>query len=176
MKKILMTLLASAAALAAGASLAQSQGVSKDEILVGSIQDLSGPLAAFGKAVRQGMLLRAEEVNEREAPELYGIVRRLSQRAGLPMPRVYTIPEEAPNAFATGRDPNHGAVAVTHGLVRLLDRNELAGVIAHELAHIKNRDTLVMTVAATLAGAIGMLASAYSRVNAMPKRSPRNLR
>src|SRR5512137_1514076 len=105
----------------------------------------------------------AEEVNEREAPELYGLVRRLSQRAGLPMPRVYTIPEEAPNAFATGRDPNHGAVAVTHGLVRLLDRNELAGVIAHELAHIKNRDTLIMTVAATLAGAIGMLANMAQR-------------
>jgi heat shock protein HtpX len=101
----------------------------------------------------------AQEVNEREAPELHGLVRRLSQRAGLPMPRVYVIPEEAPNAFATGRDPNHGAVAVTHGLLRLLDRNELAGVIAHELAHIKHRDTLIMTVAATLAGAIGMLAN-----------------
>jgi heat shock protein HtpX len=101
----------------------------------------------------------AEEVSEREAPELYGMVRRLSQRAGMPMPRVYLIPEEAPNAFATGRDPSHGAVAVTHGLLRLLDRNELAGVVAHELAHIKNRDTLIMTVAATLAGAIGMLAN-----------------
>jgi heat shock protein HtpX len=101
----------------------------------------------------------AEEVNERDAPELYAMVRRLSQRAGLPMPRVYMIPEEAPNAFATGRDPKHGAVAVTRGLVRLLDRNELAGVIAHELAHIKHRDTLIMTVAATLAGAIGMLAN-----------------
>jgi heat shock protein HtpX len=101
----------------------------------------------------------AQEVSEREAPELHGLVRRLSQRAGLPMPRVYVIPEEAPNAFATGRDPNHGAVAVTHGLLRLLDRNELAGVIAHELAHIKHRDTLIMTVAATLAGAIGMLAN-----------------
>jgi len=101
----------------------------------------------------------AQEVNEREAPELHGLVRRLSQRARLPMPRVYVIPEEAPNAFATGRDPKHGAIAVTHGLLRLLDRDELAGVIAHELAHIKSRDTLIMTVAATLAGAISMLAN-----------------
>jgi heat shock protein HtpX len=101
----------------------------------------------------------AQEVTEREAPELHGLVRRLSQRAGLPMPRVHVIPEEAPNAFATGRSPAHGAVAVTHGLLRLLDRNELSGVIAHELAHIKNRDTLIMTIAATLAGAIGMLAN-----------------
>ena len=101
----------------------------------------------------------ARKVAERDAPELYGMVRRLSQHAGLPMPRVYLIPEEAPNAFATGRNPAHGAVAVTHGLMRILDREELAGVIAHELAHIKHRDTLVMTVAATLAGAISMLAN-----------------
>jgi heat shock protein HtpX len=101
----------------------------------------------------------AQEVTERDAPELYGLVRRLAQRAGLPMPRVYVIPEEAPNAFATGRAPAHGAVAITHGLTRTLDRDELAGVIAHELAHIKNRDTLIMTIAATLAGAISMLAN-----------------
>lgn len=101
----------------------------------------------------------AEEVADREAPELHGLVRRLSQRAGLPMSRAYLIPEEAPNAFATGRDPDHAAVAITHGLMRLLDREELAGVIAHELAHIKHRDTLIMTIAATLAGAIGMLAN-----------------
>jgi len=101
----------------------------------------------------------AQEVTEREAPELYGLVRRLAQRAKLPMPRVYMISEEAPNAFATGRSPAHGAVAVTHGLTRILDRDELAGVIAHELAHIKNRDTLIMTIAATLAGAISMLAN-----------------
>ena len=101
----------------------------------------------------------AQEVSYSDAPELHGMVRRLALRAGLPMPKVYIIHEEAPNAFATGRDPAHGAVAVTHGLMRILDRNELAGVIAHELAHIKNRDTLVMTIAATLAGAIGMLAN-----------------
>jgi heat shock protein HtpX len=101
----------------------------------------------------------AQEVSEREAPELHAMVRRLARRAGLPMPRVYLMADEAPNAFATGRDPAHGAVAVTRGLMRVLDRDELAGVIAHELAHIQHRDTLVMTVAAALAGAISMLAN-----------------
>jgi heat shock protein HtpX len=100
----------------------------------------------------------AEEVTEFQAPDLVGMVRHLARRADLPMPRVYVIPQEAPNAFATGRNPQHGAVAVTEGLMRLLDREELAGVIAHELGHIKNRDTLIMTVSATIAGAISMLA------------------
>jgi heat shock protein HtpX len=101
----------------------------------------------------------AHEVSERDAPELHAIVRELAQRAALPMPRVYLIPEEAPNAFATGRSPRHGAVAVTAGLMRLLDRRELAGVIAHELGHVKNRDTLVMTITAAIAGALSMLAN-----------------
>jgi heat shock protein HtpX len=101
----------------------------------------------------------AQEVTEAQAPELVGMVRHLARRAELPMPRVYIIPQEAPNAFATGRNPQHGAVAVTEGIMRLLDRDELAGVIAHELGHIKNRDTLVMTVSATIAGAISMLAN-----------------
>ena len=101
----------------------------------------------------------AREVTEAQAPELHALVRHLARRAGLPMPRVYVIPEEAPNAFATGRSPQTAAVAVTEGIVRLLDREELAGVIAHELGHIKHRDTLIMTVAATIAGAIGMLAN-----------------
>jgi heat shock protein HtpX len=100
----------------------------------------------------------AREVSPHEAPELHQLVQRLAQRAGIPMPRVYIIPSEAPNAFATGRDPQHGAVAVTEGILRLLDTDELAGVLAHELGHIRNRDTLIMTVAATLAGAITMLA------------------
>ena len=100
----------------------------------------------------------AREVSLHEAPELYRLVQRLAQRAGIPMPRVYIIPSDAPNAFATGRNPQHGAVAVTEGILRLLDENELAGVLAHELGHIRNRDTLIMTVAATLAGAITMLA------------------
>jgi heat shock protein HtpX len=100
----------------------------------------------------------AREVSLREAPELYRLVQRLAQRAGIPMPRVYIIPSDAPNAFATGRNPQHGAVAVTEGIMRMLDEDELAGVLAHELGHVRNRDTLIMTVAATLAGAITMLA------------------
>lgn len=103
-------------------------------------------------------MYRAQEVSPREAPELHRLVQRLAQRAGIPMPRVYIIPSDAPNAFATGRNPQHGAVAVTEGIMRLLDEDELAGVLAHELGHIRNRDTLIMTVAATLAGAITMLA------------------
>jgi heat shock protein HtpX len=100
----------------------------------------------------------AREVSPHEAPELHQLVQRLAQRAGIPMPRVYIIPSDAPNAFATGRNPQHGAVAVTEGILRMLDTDELAGVLAHELGHIRNRDTLIMTVAATLAGAITMLA------------------
>jgi heat shock protein HtpX len=101
----------------------------------------------------------AREISEPAAPELYSIVRALALRARIPMPRVYIIAEDAPNAFATGRSPQHAAVAVTEGLLRRLDRAEIAGVLAHELAHVKNRDTLVMTVAATLAGAVSMLAN-----------------
>ncbi|WP_353684477.1 zinc metalloprotease HtpX [Thermodesulfovibrio sp. 3907-1M] len=100
----------------------------------------------------------AKEVTEAEAPELYSIVRRLSQRAGLPMPRVYIIDSEQPNAFATGRSPKHGVVAVTTGIMRILSREELEGVIGHELAHIKHRDILISTIAATIAGAISYLA------------------
>jgi len=103
-------------------------------------------------------MYRAREVSEWEAPELHEIVERLAQRAGIPKPRVYIIPTQTPNAFATGRNPNHAAVAVTEGILRLLSREELEGVIAHELAHIKHRDTLIMTVAATIAGAIAVLA------------------
>ena len=100
----------------------------------------------------------AQPVDEAQAPELYRMVRTLATRAQLPMPRVYMIPEDAPNAFATGRNPEHAAVAVTEGITRILDRDELEGVLAHELAHIRNRDTLIMTVAATLAGAITYVA------------------
>lgn len=100
----------------------------------------------------------AKEVSEAEAPELYSIVRRLSQRAGLPMPKVYIIESEQPNAFATGRSPKHGVVAVTTGIMRILSREELEGVIGHELAHIKHRDILISTIAATIAGAISYLA------------------
>ncbi|GIX47926.1 MAG: protease HtpX [Candidatus Tectimicrobiota bacterium] len=101
----------------------------------------------------------ARPISEAEAPGLYRTVRHLAQRAGLPMPRVYLLPSEAPNAFATGRNPRHAAVAVTQGLLRLLDQREVEGVLAHELAHIKNRDTLIMTVTATIASAIMFLAN-----------------
>jgi heat shock protein HtpX len=100
----------------------------------------------------------AREVSESEAPELYGIVRRLAQKAEIPMPKVYMIDEEQPNAFATGRDPKHAAVAVTIGIMRLLSPEELQGVIGHELAHVKHRDILISTIAATIAGAISYLA------------------
>ena len=103
-------------------------------------------------------MYRARPVTEAEAPELHSIVRILVQKAGMPMPKVYIIPEEAPNAFATGRDPEHAVVAVTEGIMRLLTREELSGVLAHELAHIKHRDMLTGTIVATLAGAISMLA------------------
>ena len=100
----------------------------------------------------------AQEVDDRTAPEFVGLVRELATRAGLPMPRVYLMDNPQPNAFATGRNPNHAAVAATTGLLRMLDTRELAAVIAHELGHIKNRDTLTMTVTATIAGAVSMLA------------------
>ena len=102
-------------------------------------------------------MYRARQVAEREAPELYGVVRELTMRAGLPMPKVYIMDNPAPNAFATGRNPEHSAVAVTTGILGILSRDELAGVIGHELAHIKNRDILISTVAATIAGAISYI-------------------
>ena len=101
----------------------------------------------------------AKEVDERSAPEYYGIVRDLAKRAGLPMPRVYVLNSEQPNAFATGRNPQNAAVAASTGLLQALSYEEVAGVMAHELAHIQNRDTLTMTLTATIAGAISMLAN-----------------
>ena len=95
-------------------------------------------------------MYRAEEVTEAKAPELYGIVAELAQRAQIPMPKVYVIPSETPNAFATGRNPAHAAVAATQGILRILTRDELRGVLAHELSHVRNRDTLISCVAATL--------------------------
>jgi heat shock protein HtpX len=103
-------------------------------------------------------IYRAKPVTREEAPQLYRIVERLTQKAGLPMPRIYLLPHEAPNAFATGRNPKNAAVAVTQGLLRLLSEEELEGVLAHELAHVKNRDILISSIAATLAGAIMLLA------------------
>jgi len=104
-------------------------------------------------------MYRARQVTEAEAPELVGLVRSLSQRARLPMPKVWIVPSPAPNAFATGRNPQHAAVAVTEGLLQIMNRDQLEGVLAHELGHITNRDTLISAVAATLAGVIMMLAN-----------------
>jgi len=104
-------------------------------------------------------MYRAQEVSESSAPDLYNIVRNLAMRASLPMPSVFIIPEQTPNAFATGRNENHAVVAVTEGIMRILNKEELEGVIAHELSHIKNKDMLISSIAATIAGAISMLAT-----------------
>jgi heat shock protein HtpX len=129
-----------------------------------------GMLVALGLAVATNLfaywnsdkvvlsMYGAQEVDRQTAPGLYGIVEQLVTRAGLPMPRVYIIESDQPNAFATGRDPEHAAVVASTGLLRMLSSEELAGVMAHELSHVKNRDTLIMTITAMLAGGIGMLA------------------
>src|SRR5512145_2394923 len=140
-------------------------------LLIGSaVGGEQGMIMAFGLAVVMNVgaywfsdkiVLRmygAREVSEADAPSLHGTVRRLSIAAGIPMPKVYVIPSDCPNAFATGRNPAHAAVAVTEGIMRLLSQDELEGVLAHELGHVKNRDILIGTIAATLAGAIMMLA------------------
>jgi heat shock protein HtpX len=101
----------------------------------------------------------AQPIGETEAPVVHRIVRRLATRAGIPMPKLYLIPAEAPNAFATGRSPQHAAVAVTQGILQIMDEAELEGVLAHELSHVLNRDVLISTVAATIGGAISMLAN-----------------
>mgnify|MGYP000674048316 CR=1 FL=1 len=104
-------------------------------------------------------MYKAREATPGQAPELYGLIRDLAGRAALPTPKVYIIPQDAPNAFATGRNPENAVVAVTQGLLNIMNRDELAGVLGHELAHVKNRDILIGTIAATMAGAIMMLAS-----------------
>ena len=104
-------------------------------------------------------MYRAREATPDQAPEIYRMVAELTQRAGLPMPKVYVIPDENPNAFATGRNPQNAVVAVTEGLVRIMNREEVMGVLAHELAHVKNRDILIGSIAATMAGAVMILAT-----------------
>ena len=104
-------------------------------------------------------MYKAREVDDSTAPQFVAMVRELAQNAGIPMPKVYLIDEDAPNAFATGRNPAHAAVAATTGIIRVLSARELRGVMAHELAHVKHRDILISTVSATMAGAIGMLAN-----------------
>ena len=103
-------------------------------------------------------MYRAQPVTREELPRAYDVVERLCAKQGLPMPKIYVIPSESPNAFATGRNPKHASVAVTHGILQLLDDEELEGVLAHELGHVKNRDILTSSIAATLAGAITMVA------------------
>lgn len=104
-------------------------------------------------------MYRASEVTQAESPELYDIVRTIAFKANMPMPRIYVIPEKSPNAFATGRNPEHAVVAVTQGLLELMNRDEIMGVLAHEMAHVKNRDILIGSIAATMAGAIMILAN-----------------
>jgi heat shock protein HtpX len=135
-----------------------------------SLGGQQGMVVAFGLAVAMNLfsywfsdkvvlaMYGARPISEAEAPRLYAIVRRLATRAQIPMPPVYLIPTDALNAFATGRSPDHAAVAVTEGILRVLDEDELEGVLAHELSHVRNRDVLISTIAATLAGAITYLA------------------
>lgn len=104
-------------------------------------------------------MYRAREITPQEVPDIYEMVRSLTQRAGLPMPKIYLIPQDTPNAFATGRNPQHAVIAVTRGLLELMDKKEIQGVLAHELAHVKNRDILIGSIAATLAGAVMVLAT-----------------
>ncbi len=123
---------------------------------------LGGAMNFFAYWFSDKMVLKmynAQEVDAASSPYLYNMVRELTQRAGLPMPRVYLIDEAQPNAFATGRNPEHAAVAATRGILQLLSERELRGVMAHELAHVRHRDILISTIAATMAGAISMLAN-----------------
>jgi heat shock protein HtpX len=139
-------------------------------LIGGAIGGQQGMVVAFVLAVAMNFLsywfsdrivlamYGAQPIEEAQAPGLYGMVRRLATRGGIPMPKVYLIPTDSPNAFATGRNPEHAAVAVTEGIMRILDEEELEGVLAHELSHVRNRDVLISTIAATLAGAITYLA------------------
>ncbi|MDO9308242.1 MAG: zinc metalloprotease HtpX [Deltaproteobacteria bacterium] len=135
----------------------------------GAIGGQGGMIIAFGMAAVMNFgsywfsdkivlkMYNAQEITREVHPSFYGMVERLAGRAGLPMPKVYIIPDDSPNAFATGRNPEHAAVAATEGILRILTPDELEGVMAHELAHVKNRDILISTIAATIAGAISMI-------------------
>ena len=139
-------------------------------LIGGALGGQQGMLLAFGMAMVMNLgsywfsdkivlsMYGARPVDESQAPGLYRIVRTLATRAGIPMPKVYIMAQETPNAFATGRNPQHAAVAVTEGILRVMSEEELEGVLAHELSHVQNRDTLIMAIAATLAGAITYVA------------------
>jgi heat shock protein HtpX len=141
--------------LAAGYVMGREQGM-----LVAFVPAAGMNLLAYWNADKVVLRMHgARQIDRQSAPEFYDMIEDLSRRAGLPMPKVYIMDNPQPNAFATGRDPDHAAVAATTGLLRMLSRDEIAGVMAHELAHVKHRDTLVMTLTATIAGAIFMLAN-----------------
>src|SRR5262249_25874538 len=141
--------------LVIGALIAGRQGM-----IIAFVIALAMNLFAYWNSDRMVLsMYGAREVDEARAPQLFALVRDLARRAGLPMPKVYMIENDQPNAFATGRNPEHAAVAVNTGLMRLLTPEEVAGVLAHELSHVRHRDTLTMTMTAVIAGAIGMLAN-----------------
>lgn len=141
--------------MAAGQALGGKQGMTMALIMA-----LAMNFFAYWFSDKMALAMSgAREVSRQEAPELHTMVEDLARRANLPKPRVYIMPQETPNAFATGRNPEHSAVAVTAGLMRILNRDELEGVLAHELAHIKNRDILISSIAAVMAGAISYLAT-----------------
>jgi len=141
-------------------------------VVIGQLMGGSqGATMAFGVALLMNLaaywfsdkmvlaMYRAKPLGETEAPQVFRVVREIASRSGMPIPKLYWIPTKTPNAFATGRSPSHAAVAVTSGLLEIMGEEELKGILAHELSHVKNRDTLVMTIAAAIAGAITMLAS-----------------
>src|SRR5262249_47020364 len=141
--------------LVIGALIAGRQGM-----IIAFVIALAMNLFAYWNSDRMVLsMYGAREVDEARAPQLFALVRDLARRAGLPMPKVYMIESDQPNAFATGRNPEHAAVAINTGLLRLLSPEEVAGVVAHELSHVRHRDTLTMTMTAVIAGAIGMLAN-----------------
>ena len=139
-------------------------------LFVGSFWGKSGLTIAFALAILMNFgsywfsdkivlaIYRAKQVTEKEAPELYSIVKEVSKLAGIPMPKVYIVPNQISNAFATGRNPKHAAVACTEGILSLLSKDELKGVLAHEISHVKNRDILIATIAAVIAGTISYIA------------------
>ncbi len=138
-----------------GQAMAGRQGV-----IIALVMALGLNFFAYWNSDKMALAMnKAREVQQHEAPELFRIVAALAQRAGLPMPRIYIIDSPTPNAFATGRNPEHAAVAVTRGIMEVLNQSELEGVLAHELAHIKNRDILISSIAAVMAGAISYLAT-----------------
>ena len=168
MKTTLLLAMLTGLLLAVGAALGGRSGMTFALVMAGVMN--FGALFWSDKIVLR--MYSAQPVGREQAPELYEIVERLAMKAGIPMPRLYIIPGPALNAFATGRSPKHAAVAATEGLVRSMNREELEGVLAHELSHVLNRDTLVSTVAATIAGAISWVAHPFMLMGGGDDDSP----